>query len=1056
MSSPGSRPAAAGAATIRHHLRVAVTGLVLLGTLVVLPTSCGHWAGGDAPPREPWLIASFLGEKDAVAADGPVFSAGAAFPVCLQGGCSRRGVARARALAARVAREARTSGDPDALHLSALVDLFTDPGVGKPLQRALSSLQTTATLSSHPAPVLADLAGAYLVRAERAHSPRDLLSAIEAAEEALEREPGNRVALFNRALALDRFGLAAEAARDWREYLEIDSTSGMAEQARHRLRGAARTASGSPSREPALDAAPATFAAYALADPQGARTFGWERLLGAWAGAVQAGAQGRADTLLQQAAVLGEALERRPGGDATLADAVRAIRAADAPGLRALAAAHREYAAGRALYDATDLGPSIPHFRAAARAAGSSPALRGWARLFLGSALVLLGDRAGEQAIGDVAAAADTLRHPALAARARWSLAATLFRSDRYELALEPALASARLFRRAGENEDEGTALGVLCDAQSSLGDMDEAYRTAFRALELLRPYRTSFRLHNLLFSIADVAASDGLHRAAVRVQDEGVDAAERNGNPSFVTEAYLSRARLLAAGGTFARAGRDVDAGQHELERVTRQDSRNWLEADLRVTRALAAPAADRAGAGAALDSAAALFSGRGSAWRAFSVVVSAAEARLAAGDVAGGTARMEAAMSMLEQRRDSIRMEPRRAAVFESAQGVVDRVVMLKVAAGKPAEALWYMDRGRASLAPVGHESPRRAGSISARPGEVAVEYALVADTLLAWTVVGRDVELSRTAVDTARLFRTIRQVRSLLERGSGGGEVEAGLSQLYTWLIRPLEPRLGRADTPLAIVADGELAAVPFAALRDVRRARYLAEDHPLRFTVSLQEDRRTPGRPRRVEADAVFVADPAFDAREHPGLPRLAAAADEARLIAAAYPRHRVLAGTQATRAAVEAALTGASLVHYAGHAVFDDERPERSYLVLAPTGGRAGTGTLTAAELARLRLSHAPVVVLAACQTVSSGRRRTGGFTGLAGALLAAGAGGVAGGLWEVDDARTRPLMIEFHRAYRASGDGPAALRDAQLRLIHSQDPALRSPATWAGFRYAGR
>jgi CHAT domain-containing protein len=46
-------------------------------------------------------------------------------------------------------------------------------------------------------------------------------------------------------------------------------------------------------------------------------------------------------------------------------------------------------------------------------------------------------------------------------------------------------------------------------------------------------------------------------------------------------------------------------------------------------------------------------------------------------------------------------------------------------------------------------------------------------------------------------------------------------------------------------------------------------------------------------------------------------------------------------------------------------------------------------------------------------------------------------------------------MTAFHRAYRASGDGAAALRKAQQNLLHSGDPELSSPSAWAAFRYAG-
>ncbi|HEV3053004.1 MAG TPA: CHAT domain-containing protein, partial [Longimicrobium sp.] len=79
----------------------------------------------------------------------------------------------------------------------------------------------------------------------------------------------------------------------------------------------------------------------------------------------------------------------------------------------------------------------------------------------------------------------------------------------------------------------------------------------------------------------------------------------------------------------------------------------------------------------------------------------------------------------------------------------------------------------------------------------------------------------------------------------------------------------------------------------------------------------------------------------------------------------------------------------------------------------------------------------------------------GGFAGLSGALLAAGAGGVVESLWQVSDQLTPPLMREFHRAYGDSGDPAHALRAAQLAMLAKSDSLQRSPAAWAGFRYTG-
>jgi tetratricopeptide (TPR) repeat protein len=321
---------------------------------------------------------------------------------------------------------------------------------GIALDRSIKSLRKAAESRARPAPALADLAAALLVRAERTQAPRDLLEAYETAEQAVEREPRNPAALFNRALALDRFGLVDESARAWLAYLAIDSTSGWAGEARRRL-GRVRAVAPA-SRPPAADAPLAAYRRYAADDPQGARELGMDRLLAEWGDAMEVGDGLRAEDRLHRAAALGEALERRPGGDASLADAVRFIRGAagDDGATRALARAHSEYGAGASRFDEADYAGAESRYRAAV--AGPSPVLRGWSRVYAGTTRVLNGGRdQGERILRETAAVADPARHPALAARARWSLGSTLNRSERYETGLEEGRESARLFTRAGE-----------------------------------------------------------------------------------------------------------------------------------------------------------------------------------------------------------------------------------------------------------------------------------------------------------------------------------------------------------------------------------------------------------------------------------------------------------------------------------------------------------------------------------------------------------------------------------------------------------------------------
>ena len=957
-------------------------------------------------------------------------------------------------LVARARRDVEERSDPEAMHALALIDLLDERAPATSIQHAISSLRTTATRVGRPAPVLADLAAAHLIRAERGHTPRDLLAAIEAADDALRHEPGNLAARFDLALAQQRFGLVDGAAAEWRAYLAADSVSTWAAAARQYLRQALRV------REPpapAPDAAASVLAAYAAAEPQRARVSGWCTVLGSWGNATLAGDAPGARRQLQRAEAVAAALERRRGGDATLGDAVRAIRAAaGTPAEARLARAHQQYAAGCRLDDRVEFNAAAPRFAAAAAAAEGSPALRGWARLRYASVLFHGGKaREGEKILREIGARADTARYPALIGQARVLLAALLAREDRYVHALKLARGGARLFAAAGERENEGAGLDVASLAEFSMRNPDEAYLLAHRALQRLQPYRGSYRLHNLLLYNGMVASRDGFPRAAVRVQDEGVRVAERTRTSAYVVEARLARVPLLLAIGASTRADLDVEAVERVVGGLPDPMVHGWMVAQRQMVSAATSLRPTPARAALALDSAAAFYLTRTRApLVALTPLVDGARARLEAGDTTGGRTRLESALALLEARRDSVRMEPRRAGVFEAARAVVDQVVALELAAGDTVKALEYLDRGRASLATVGSASAPR-GGVRGPPGEVALEYAVVRDTLLAWTVAGSRLQLFRTAVDTLRLVETAGRVLRRMEEGATEDALRPDLAWLYDLLLRPLEGRLGGAGGPVVVVADGEVASIPFAALYDRRQGRYLVEDHPLRFAASLREARR-PRRGGAAHGPPLFVADPAFQRGVYPGFVPLPEAAEEVGEIASRYRDARVLRGPEASGAALRDALGAAGMLHYAGHAVFDDERPEHSFLLLAPTRGRPELQTLQAGEIAELDLRHLSLVVLAACQTVRTGRGRAAGFSGLAGAFLAAGAGGAVGSLWEVDDRYTRPLMVAFHEAYRGSGNGPAALRDAQLRLLRSGDERLRSPSAWAGFRYAGR
>lgn len=939
---------------------------------------------------------------------------------------------------------------PDSLRASALVTMIRGDSTEQPLEAAIARLSRALRLSDRPVPILVDLSAAFVARGQRTQSPRDLLQGLDLALEALETDSLDAAARFNAALTMQMLGLDEQAALAWAAYLRADSSSDWAAEARRRRGTLTHAPTPTP---PAAGTAEADVRAFATAHPQEARLYGWETVLGRWGRAQLAGKTSEAAAELQLAERLGAALEAR-GGDASLADAVRAIRAKehDPAAIRMLATAHVAYSDGQKLYLEADRTLALRSFARAAAARQYSPVLADWAEIFMAGSLVYLKQpRDADSTLAGVLARVDPARYPSLEARALWMRGSIPLRTGQFAAARGPLQASNRWFRRAGESEYAAAMWVMDGESAFNLRDTVAAYRLIHRGLVSMRDKRSSNWLGNTLLVLAWAANIDHMPRAAAATQDENFAIALRTGKPADAVDALLGRARVRRAARRYREAVQDVERADSIVTTIRTDPPRTALRAMVRSSRALVTSDSTSL---ADLDSAIGYFvqDHRNLIWL-FPSILRRAELRLERGEIPAAVADLDDATARIHALTNNLDEASMRAAIVEQARERFDQLVMLHVGADRKVEALQALERGRVSFAPGYSAAAVSTGPPAAPPGQVAVEYALIGNTLLAWTLRGRDVELWRATVERGELLRTLEHAVTALESPARAASAQPDLERLYEVLVRPIEARLGASETPLVIVADGEIAGVPFAALRDARRGRYLVEDHPLRFAATLADAAR-PAPPRGAAAGpALLVADPAFDPREYPDLDRLGGAQAEVDALLPLYPRRTVLSGTAATPAAVARWAPGAGVIHYAGHARFDDGRPERSALVLA---GADTTGRLTAGAVNRLQLREVRLVVLAACQTLRTREGRSGGLAGFSGALLAAGAGGVVGSLWEADDRSTQPLMLAFHRAYRESGDPAAALRRAQLAMLHDTSATLRSPATWAGFRYIGR
>ncbi len=262
------------------------------------------------------------------------------------------------------------------------------------------------------------------------------------------------------------------------------------------------------------------------------------------------------------------------------------------------------------------------------------------------------------------------------------------------------------------------------------------------------------------------------------------------------------------------------------------------------------------------------------------------------------------------------------------------------------------------------------------------------------------------------------------------------------LWTAIVDPLRQQLKQlgvpAETALRIVSSPLSRLLPLHAacrMRDGRR-RALVEDRIVSYTPStqlLRQAERRRDQPARGGSRALLLADSAGD------LPN---ARDEVRAIAA-LTGDEAHVGADASRASLLDHTAGHALVHVACHAAVNWFQPHYSVIQLSD-------GYAYAAELAGLDLAHARLVVLSACQSAVTDPDPAAGdeYTGLAAALLRAGAPAVIATLWSVNDVASSLLMQHFYeRLLRDQLPPDAALREAQKWLRNVTVEELSSRET---------
>jgi CHAT domain-containing protein len=433
-----------------------------------------------------------------------------------------------------------------------------------------------------------------------------------------------------------------------------------------------------------------------------------------------------------------------------------------------------------------------------------------------------------------------------------------------------------------------------------------------------------------------------------------------------------------------------------------------------------------------------------------------------------------------------------------LEQGQPFFENLVQVLVKLGSYEEALVASEKSRArafadlltarlsSQASGVSEIPsvEKIRRIAAEQNATLVEYSLASDkTIYIWVIkpTGEiEFRVSDLQPSDSSLSEMVQVARdSLGVRGRGLFRVvptrerqEQPLRRLYELLVLKIDDLLPKdPNASIIFVPQGSLFLVPFPALQDSEK-RYLIEKHTILTIPSIQVLENTRKLKTEIQQrllkDALIVGNPimplvAMGGKPPQQLSNLPGSEEEAQSIARLL-NTRPLLGKDATKTVVIGRMATARIIHLATHGLLEYEATRSSVrsipgaIALAPDSTAAselisqepGDGLLTSTEILDLRL-NADLVVLSACDT-ARGEITGDGVVGLSRSFISAGTPSIIVSLWEIPDAPTTELMIEFYRQWLQTGNKAQALRQAMLATKAKYPNA---PQTWAAFTLIG-
>ena len=745
-----------------------------------------------------------------------------------------------------------------------------------------------------------------------------------------------------------------------------------------------------------------------------------DSLLPAW------GRGSDADALLAQSKTLARSLDGRLDG----------VIAAAENGGSAIRQAHTQYGAARTAYRTGNFVRARGLFRDAQFAAqtANSP-LQSWAEIYaLATAVQTSGD---PQPLHRLERAAEALPPELTALRgvAYMTLALASGRRGMLAEAIAYDAIAIACFGRIGEFGNAAVARLLDTEIHWILGNDRAAIEKLLHAFTEFQGDRASVTFLNLLLVGAGILQDAGLPHAALSVLAEARQVALGTGRELDPPSADLRFARVLQMTGREQEAATILEIAGKRASTIADTLMRQRLAAEIAEVRAAVMPPDSALDV---LDRVVDYYAHQNFSAGEVRSLVARGEHLQARGEVTAAVRDFERALHEVERTRGAITDAGLRATLTSSVRPALDRLLAMALDRGDTLGGLYLAARVNGStLSAV----PRLSGAEC----NAALVLALLPDRLATWVITPNGLHLRTTQVSQRDISRTVRALHAAMRRSPADSIANEALRVLGNIVIGPVEDLI-RDCGRLTIVADRELHHVPFAALRIPGNGRFLLEEHVIQVLPSMQW--LASESPRQTPSSALLVGV-SSPSTEYPDLPRLDGVTAEVTAIAQHYSSPTVLSDDAAGPNRLLAEIERHDVLHFAGHALTPARRPDLAHLVLTQ-------GTIQIEQLRRLDLSRLQLAVLASCATLGDFSEDSQGFGSIARAFLEAGAGGVVGTLWEIEDRNAQELLTEFHRQIATGEEPAAALREAQLKGIREEGRRRGEIANWAGYRYEGR